>query len=388
MKQILIANKKNLIILSIFILFFGVYTLTSSGKTPYDYFTRLASSLLKGKYYLSENPPWLSELIPLSENRFTFVNPPMPAFLALPFVAIFPHFEQQHLAHLLGAASTIATGLLAYKIKKSNSLAIWSSLLLGFGSIFWYLSATGSVWYLGQVTSVFFLLLALNEAFGHKRPFIVSLFFAAALLSRLQIILSLPLFLYLLKDRLSIKNTIFFLIPLGFFALIYFLYNYLRFGDPLQNGYTLIPNILNEPWFSAGQFSLSYIPNHLKILFLGLPHVSSTYPYLWPSWAGMAIWLTTPAFIFSLRASFKKAQTLIIWITIFSIGLLNFSYGSTGFSQFGYRYAVDFYPFLVLLAILGIEPPPKWYHWLLLLLAIIVNLWGVIMINKLGLASF
>jgi hypothetical protein len=103
--------------LIIFLVFLSLYYLTSPGKTPYDYFLRLANAFLKGKYYLEENPPWLSELIPQGKNKFFVVHPPMPAVLLTPFVLIFKErFEQQYLAHILGALIPVVVFNLALKI--------------------------------------------------------------------------------------------------------------------------------------------------------------------------------------------------------------------------------------------------------------------------------
>lgn len=384
--------KKFIFFLFIFFLTLTIYYLTSAGKTPYDYFIRLADAFIHGKYWLSENPPWLSELIPWDNNtKFFFVNPPMPAFLAVPFVFIFgKYFPQQYLAHILGAGGVILTILLAFRIKKDIKTAIWSGLLIGFGSIIWYLASTGSVWYLGQITAYFFLTTALLESLGSKRPFLVGLLLSGAYLSRLQIIFSLPLFAYLLSQKkFDLKIIVRLLLGVTPFLIIYSTYNYLRFGNLFENGYTLIPGILKEPWFNQGQFSFYYIPIHLKVFLLGLPKISDKYPYIWPSWAGMAIWITTPAFVYSLRAKIVENTVKLTWLTVLLIGLLNFSYGSIGFSQFGYRYAVDFYPFLMFLTIKGVARTGlKWHHWLLLIIGVVVNLWGVVWINKFGWVSF
>ena len=316
----------------------------------------------------------------------------MPAIIATPFVLAFGYnnFQQQYLAEFIGALSVVLVGIISQKIKRDKKLLIWSSLLFGLGSIFWFLSATGSVWYLGQVTGVFFILLAVNEALGKKRVFLISLFMSFAFFSRLQLILSLPFFLYIsFKNNLSLKKAALFLIPLASVLAAYFIYNFIRFGDLFQNGYTLIAGILKEPWFNWGQFSLQYIPGHLSLLLLKLPIFLNKFPYVEPSWGGLAIWITTPAFIYAFAAKIKDKVNIISWVTIILVGLINVSYGSPGFTQFGYRYAVDFYPFLTLLTIKGVARTGlKWHHWLLLILSIAVNLWGVIWINKFGWVSF
>ncbi len=185
-----------------------------------------------------------------------------------------------------------------------------------------------------------------------------------------------------------------FFLGLSFFVGLSFLYNYLRFGALFDFGYMLVPGRLNEPWTSKGLFNMAYIPANLEILFLKGPILLSTFPYLQPSWAGMAIWLTTPAFIFALICtlkSFKEKITLACWSAIIPILSLLVSQGWTGFTQFGYRYAMDFYPFLLILTAKGMTSKDltlKWYHILLIVMSILVNLWGVLWINKFGWVAF
>ena len=316
----------------------------------------------------------------------------MPAILTLPFRFLLKeNFQQQYLAHILGALTVVFTMILSYRIKKDRKLAVWLGILVGLGSIVWYLSATGSVWYLGQVSSLFFLTAALVESFGKKRPLLMGVFIGAAFLSRLHTILSLPLFIFLLK--VNRKNVLKKLLLLGIgmapFFLFNFYYNFIRFETIFDKGYFLVPGILNEPWFSKGMLSIAYIPEHLRILFLGLPKILSQFPHIQPSWYGLSILITTPAFIFAFKASIKENLTKMLWLSILFIFIIIALRGGTGWTQFGYRYAVDFYPFLTVLTIKGVSQTGlKWYHWLLLIFGIVVNLWGVLWINKFGWVSF
>lgn len=386
-----------------FIISLIIYFISSAGKTPFDYFTRLSDSFLAGKYYLTENPPWLSELIPAGANnqslasqnpsKFFVVYPPMPALLAIPFRFIFGEgFQQQYLAHILGAGIVFLTMLISWTIKRSKALAIWSGLLVGVGSIIWYMSASGSVWYLGQISAAFFLTAAIYEGLSKKRPFLVGIFLGAAFLSRLHTILSLPLFLYLLYDKGWFKK--YFYLGLGIlpFMAFNFYYNFIRFGTIFDQAYFLLPGILNEldkPWFAKGVINISYIPNNIQAMFWTFPKILQTFPYIQPSWAGLAIWITTPAFVYSLWAPIKENIVKISWISILLIFLVVASHGGTGWAQFGYRFAVDFYPILTLLTIKAVSKGKLiWHHWLLLVIGIIVNLWGVIWINKFGWVSF
>ncbi|HTK03228.1 MAG TPA: hypothetical protein VL401_00470 [Alphaproteobacteria bacterium] len=381
--------KFTLILLSVASFF--IYFLTSAGKTPYNYFTRLAASFLEGKYYLTENPAWLNELIPIGENKFAIVYPPVPALVSIPFIVVFGNkFEQQILSQLMGSLAAFVWGWLAYKLTNKKSISLWMFLLTAFGNIIWFLSATGSVWYVGQVCAFLFLTLTLYESLTKKRLLLIGLYFGLATLSRLQLSLALPLVVCLNWQSLKhIKKLISLFLLLSFFGIMYGTYNYLRFGSFLQTGYSLIPGVVEEPWYKEGIFSFSYIVDNLRVMFLSLPIFKNIFPFITPSWGGLAIWITTPTFIYSLFNNLKEKSVLFSWVSICLISFIIFTHGGTGFTQFGYRYAVDFYPILFFLIIKNlIKNDLKWHHWILLTLSIIVNLWGVIWINKFGWVSF
>ena len=376
-----------------FVITFIIYFITSAGKTPFDYFTRLSDSFLQGKIYITENPPWLTELIPAGPGRFYVVYPPMPAILAMPFRFIFGEkFQQQYLAHLLGAGIVALTMLTAWVVKRDKKLVFWSGILAAFGNIIWFLSSVGSSWYLGQVTAAFFLGFALLESLTKKRPFIVGLMLGAAFLSRIHTIISFPVFLYLLRDKNWFKKyTLFGLGTLPFIAFD-FVYNYLRFGVIWDKAYFVLPKVLNEvnqPWFSKGVTNIAYIPDNIRAAFWTFPKILTTFPYIEPSWYSLAIWITTPVFIFAFFAPFKEALVKFLWLAVFSIFFIVASHGGTGWAQFGYRFAVDFYPFLVLLVIKSVAKTGlKPIHWTLLFISVLVNFWGVVWINKFGWVSY
>src|SRR3989304_5940080 len=84
------------------------------------------------------------------------------------------------------------------------------------------------------------------------------------------------------------------------------LYNYVRFGPIADVAAALRPGISEEPWFQRGLFHPSYSLRHLRVLFLALPVVVPRPPYLLVPWGGVAIWITTPAFVYALRAPRRR----------------------------------------------------------------------------------
>jgi len=287
--------------------------------------------------------------------------------------------------------------LVVGKITQNLAIRLWATVMFGFGTIHWWLASTGSVWAISQVTSVSFLFLAIYTTLLEKSPFIAGVFLGASYCSRLPTILSLPFFIVMYSDkwlkrtsessllnRINIKPLLHLGLGVGIFVILNFLYNFLRFGTPLDIAYYLKPGIFDEIWYKNGIFDITYIPRHLKIIFAGFPIFLSKQPYVMPSWGGMAIWITTPAFIYAIFAGIKNKLSIGCWTSILLIAIVEFTHGTTGFSQFGYRFAVDFYPFLFILTVKGIGDRIRWHHMLLISLGVLVNLWGVLWINRFG----
>lgn len=383
--------KNRILLILLFLLVLVIYYLTSAGTTPYNYFVKLAVAFTNNQYYLTDNPPWLNELIPLADNKFAVVYPPGPAIIIMPLIYVFgENIPQQIIAHLLGALFSLMIVKTTLVITNDKRLAMWFFILSAFGNIIWYLSSNGSVWYLGQVAGAFFLTTSIYLSVLGKYPVLSSLFLSMAFLSRMQTILALPLIVYLnLKDKPSLKKIIKIGLPLFISITLYGVYNYIRFGSFLETGYDLIPGVLTEPWYSHGIFHISYIENNLRAMFASFPIIKNEFPYITPSWGGLAIWITTPAFIYIFLASLKDKANLVAWFSLLLIAFVTFTHGGTGFTQFGYRYAVDFYPLIFYILINSLKNKKlRWHHYLLLLISVIVNLWGVLWINKFDWVSF
>jgi hypothetical protein len=71
---------------------------------------------------------------------------------------------------------------------------------------------------------------------------------------------------------------------------------------------------------------------------------------------------------------------LACWAAILAIGLSDWTFAATGYAQFGYRYALDFMPFLFLLVVAAVGQKLQWHHVVLIGAAILVNLWGALWI--------
>ncbi|MBI2330086.1 hypothetical protein HYU94_01735 [Candidatus Daviesbacteria bacterium] len=379
----------------LFLITLVVYHLSSRGEgAHWNYFVLLADAFLHGRLDLLQNPLWLNELVNW-QGRYYVVFPPMPAVLLVPFVYIFgTSFSQPFASVFFGSISAAISYLVFLNIFRDKKIAIWSSLLFAFGTIFWFHAEVGSAWYFAQIVANLFLWIMLLEVTTKKRLFLVGLFIGAAYLSRIPTILAAIFPVIYLHDKFflfqnnKIRNINWQNISLYAFGLIAALflnalYNYFRFGVVYDIAYQLLP-VFNEPWYKYGLVSFYYIPVHLIEMFTALPRIVNYPPFMIPSMFAMAVWFTTPAFLLIAFARYKTKIIFASAVTAIAIAIPSLMHGGNGFTQFGYRHTLDYLPFLLILVISGMRENLKWWIKALIILSIVVNLWGVIMISFLS----
>ena len=62
--------------------------------------------------------------------------------------------------------------------------------------------------------------------------------------------------------------------------------------------------------------------------------------------AGMSLWVTSPCLLYLLGLSHHDRTSRLLWLTSLLIAVPILLYYATGATQFGYRYSLDFLPFL------------------------------------------
>jgi hypothetical protein len=334
----------------------------------FDYTARIASALLQGDLGLRKPAPsWLNEMVPANGKYYSVF--PLGAVLSMMPVAVLQKVNLVHdfpghaLAALIAALSVWFLFRLSVIGTESLPKRILLSLVPIFGTWTWCNLGFGGAWQLalglavlGQVGALYFVLVEF-------RPLLAGTFFALAIGNRTELALCLPIFIWFLvgqvapdakgwkalsqQSREKSRVFIYFLIVPVALGLFTALYNYARFHSIFDFGYSHIPNVLQEPWYQHGLFSLHAIPwNAYKMLFEGFrdapnfPFVSF-YPF------GCSIFLASP-FLFLLFREGGPHKTAA-WI---AIGLLTFAlwaHGNPGGWQFSYRYAMVLLPWMFLL---------------------------------------
>jgi hypothetical protein len=169
-------------------------------------------------------------------------------------------------------------------------------------------------------------------------------------------------------------------LPIGLLAL----YNYLRFGNVLESGYGLaqLYGPVLEEARRVGLFSLEHVPKNLHMMLLQGPvpvgDAVLRPPYIEPSGWGMSLFLTTPALVYIFRAPLRDRLVQACWLGVLVTLVPILTYYGIGWVQFGYRYALDFMPLLVLLVALGWRAPMTVRARLSVLASVVVSVWGSI----------
>lgn len=380
----------------LFIITLLVYSISSRGEdAQWNHFVYLADAFLHGHLYI---PNVLTELVSWGGHYFV-VYPPMPAILLMPFVAVFGmNFYQPILSIVLGAVNVSLTYIVLLKFFKDTRIALWISLLYAFGTIQWYHAEVGSSWYVAHIVALFFLWLALLETVTKQRLFLIGFFIGAAYLARLPTILAIAFVLIFLREKFLTGKSIrqgnlknFFFLIAGLLPALIFngLYNFFRFGKFDDYAYSLYlssnPLAIKQSVFPHGFFSIQYIPERIKDIFFSFPIFTAHFPFIIPSLYAMALYIVTPAFFLILLASFKKRLVYASLITALIILIPILMKGGNGYTQFGFRYSLDFLPYLLILTASGLRNRFNICSKSLIILSILINLWGVIMISFLNL---
>jgi hypothetical protein len=327
--------------------------------TDYDYYGRLASAFLEGRWWLDQAPPWLNELLVCGDGRYCVAYPPLPAIGALllvPFTV--PAVAQVIESRIAGGASAglLFLGLRAYGAPRAYAIA--GAMLSALGTTLFFSSVDGRAWYAAHAAAMLLGSAAFAVAASGGAPWAAGALLGASALARLPVAACFPALALLDARRRAVpyRSALLGVIAGGLpFALFYVGYDWLRWGTPLDAGYARLAE--GDFFFNHGLFSPLYLPRHLYAIFLETPDfVDGTPFFLRPRFVGMSLFLTTPAFLWAFAALREIRRDAVVAATAAAalLALLpDLLHGTVGFQQFGYRFSIDAQPFLVALSIGG-----------------------------------
>lgn len=384
-----------------------------------------------------------------------------PALLLVPLVALLGlSVSQVVVSALVGAATAVVVYAIARHFTSNTRAQLALTALAIFGTQFFYSAPDGSVWHFAHTTAVFFLFGAIYATVVMRSPLLAGALVGAAFMCRPTTILA-GLFTIVafsdtwlvhrpgqsLLQRLRLRPLFELALGVAPFLVLTLTLNALRFGNPFESGYAFSEQVHQvglRHVYEHGIFDIGYISRHIPVFWEQMPIFSSEAPFIRPSWAGLAVWATSPALLIGLfvhlRHSASVARLIALalvlggglmlviaaargwglaswtisdvpmgihlwpfllaiglavgmaivlrdrlvvacWATIIPIIVVNWTFAATGWAQFGYRYSLDFMPFLVLLVMIAM-PRVRTWHLALIVGSVLVNLWGVLWIFK------
>ena len=320
--------------------------------------------------------------------------PPLPTLLMLPSAAISGRDGNDVIPTLLIAALILPLTLLVLRRLAAAKLSsrtvrddLWLVATLAFGSVLFFSSVQGKVWYTAQVTGVALALVYAWASIEARRPIVAGIALGAAALTRTPMAFMFPLFVLeawrvASGDRRAFGRTLArFAAPVVAFAIAGCAYNIVRFGSPTEFGHTFLDVRQQAQIEQFGLASYHYLGRNLAVAFTLLPEWLGRAPWIQVGGHGLAIWVTTPALLLLVWPRDKPAVHRALWLTVACVAIPSLCYMNSGWVQFGYRFSLDYMVFLVMLLAIGGRPLGRVAK-ALIVVGIVVNLFGAVTFDR------
>ena len=379
----------------------------TSGPTADNHFVHLADSFLHGELgVLGNRPPGTNDWAcydretqdicppsafsrPRDSQRWYVSFPPFPAIVILPAVAIFGPGLSDALfwALFAGLAPALLFAVLR-RLRESgrSGRSLRDDLLLttlfAFGSVLFFTAVQGAVWFAGHVVGVVVILAYLYFALDARRPALAGLMLGLAFITR-PTTAALVLFFAIealrvsrkgpepdYGDQPSVPKRVFlwltrvewrpvmrrwaiFAAPILVIGGLAMWMNAERWEDPFEFGHRYLMIRWRARIETWGLFSYHYLSKNLAIFLASLPWLTAHEPHVIISRHGLALWFTTPALLLALWPRRVDAQLVALYLAAGAVCLWNLLYQNSGWVQFGYRFALDYLPFVFVAIALG-----------------------------------
>jgi len=318
-----------------------------------DHMMILAKDITQGRVDLSSLTT-INDIVTIDGRHYQAMSllPTVPYFAFVPFETLWP-FSRWIVSGVIGILAAWLALPLARRYGPDGQATYWLAALGAFGTMLFTLAIEGDFYYLAHLESVLLVFVALIEWHDRRRPWALGLLVGLAALARPTLLLmAVPLGLVLLAEaRDRVRAAVEFALPLAAALAITGAFDYVRFGSVLETGYGIAwitPPL--EALRSQGLFSIVHVPTNLALFIGGGFGVRDAFPWLVPSTEGQSILLTTPALLVAVSAGFRGRLNQMLWGAAILTAIPVFLYyGGGGAETYGYRYALDFTPFLLAL---------------------------------------
>ncbi len=421
--------------LGIYLACLAVYALVAGDRlathTPYNHFAHLADAWLHGRQDLRGGPPGYA-----GNNDFavfdgkTFISfPPFPAVLMLPVVWLAgspENFRDAQFIVWLAGIGPAVLWLVLEKLRRTGRTErteaenLQLTLLFAFGTVYFFSAVQGTVWFAAHVVGIGLTALFVLFTLDVERPVLAGLMLGCMFLTRTTTLLLGVFFVFELirvaytrktseplpadgplENRIRttlrqldrgwlVAQAGRFAVPvLGASAFASWT-NYTRFHDPAP--WAFGHEYLTVGWQTRirrwGLFSYHFLGRNLGIMLASLPwkrppgaEVTAGGPPFMISGHGLALWFTTPIYLWLLR---PKKVTYLTWAAFLAaLGplVMNLLYQNSGWVQFGYRFSNDYAVLLFVMLAIGVRRMGRIF-WIAAIWAVAWNVLGAVTFER------
>jgi hypothetical protein len=324
-----------------------------------DHMMILANDITQGRVDLSSLTT-INDIVTIDGRHYQAMSllPTVPYLAFVPFEVLWP-FSRWIVSAVIGILAAWMALPVARRYGPGGAATYWLAALGAFGTMLFTLAIEGDFYYLAHLESVLLAFVALIEWHDRRRPWVLGLLVGLSVLARPTLLLmALPLGLVLLAEaRDRVRTAAEFALPIAGAFLVTAAWDYVRFGSVLETGYGIAwitPPL--EALRSQGLFSIVHVPTNLALFVGGGFGIRDAFPWLVPSSEGQSILLTTPALLVAVNAGFRGRLNQMLWGAAMLTAIPVFLYyGGGGGATYGYRYAMDFIPFLFALVAIALK---------------------------------
>ncbi len=341
--------------------------------TPYNHFALLAEAWWQGRLDLGQSPPQYAGGNDFAHfgDRWFIVFPGMPAILVLPWVAMAGSAVKSLdglFFLLLAGLGPAGMALTLERIRREELAPLRQgtvaalTALYAFGTVYFFTAVQGTVWFAAHVVAAAATTFFLYAAIGARYPLGAGIALGVAIGTR-PVLGAMGLFFVLEWWRVQRAWTIdvnarrLFSFGLPVIIAVAWLgwHNWARFGNITEFGYrylTVAWQARIEKW---GLFSYHYLGRNLGLILTSLPYLVPG-PDGWSlqiNGHGLALWVTTPLYLWLLWPQRKSALHRALYPTLALVALPSLLYQNSGWLQFGQRFSNDYAPLLIVLLAIG-----------------------------------
>ncbi len=347
----------------------------------FDQFTYLAQAFLQGHLHFVDPSHLTKDAIRINGVYYWQLGP-FPSVLLMPLVFLAGLFRftiyQGYAQFVITCAIMASCYQIARRLRYSESDALLLAFGFCFASVYQFTAFVPWCPFFAHAVTVLLLLLIIGEYLAKKRTWLLGILFAMVFATRFSAGFAV---IFLAADIMTDRNIerrkkwgdfLLLFAPIVATGLVLLLYNWVRFGDALENGYRLVSNhsslssLVDERAHirTFGLFQLRNIPSNFYYYFIKTldpvlmelpwrkisvdPYVLKP-PYVKVGYPGTSFFVTSPIFLYAFRTRLKEKTAALALLAVVTVLLVTLSYYWTGAYQMGPRYSQDFLPFAFLL---------------------------------------